>query len=126
MLEEGLKCKSCTFPGQNREIRLIFTSEFQFNTGMLRGLDEENLPSVLALTFDHDLAGCDGHIRYTQQRTFVDFVVDKNCGVSMDSSNTELPAVSLVNLELLSAEFLSDKTLSFELAPSMAIFFKQS
>lgn len=106
-------------------------SPFQFNTRMLRGLDEDHLPSVLALTFDHDLAGCEGNIRYTQQRTFVDFIVDKNCGVSMDSSDTELPAVSWreVYLEKVFSRFTwasGEQNFSFELDLSMAIFFKPS
>ena len=43
--------------------------------------------------FDHNLAGCDGSIGYTDSLTTIEFVVSEECGVQMESGATELPMV---------------------------------
>ena len=67
--------------------------KFQFDTTMLRGLNGPSPPSHLPLMFDHDLAGCDALINYTETVTTIDFVVSEECGVLLESGAAELPMV---------------------------------
>ena len=60
---------------------------------MLRGLNGPSPPSHLPLMFDHDLAGCDALINYTETVTTIDFVVGEECGVLLESGAAELPMV---------------------------------
>ena len=60
---------------------------------MLRGLNGPTPPTHLPLMFDHNLAGCDGSIGYTDSLTTIEFVVSEECGVQMESGATELPMV---------------------------------
>ena len=61
---------------------------------MLRGLNGPTPPTHLPLMFDHNLAGCNGSIEYTDRLTTIEFVVSEECGVQMESDATELPMVS--------------------------------